>query len=801
MRVISKLSLIGCSALSIAIPAYAQEVSAADRNTASITNEIIVQARRRGEDIQDVPLVVQAVTAQEITKLNIREFKDIQTLVPGLAMAQEANGIQNRTTLRGVAYDVTASGNNGTVEFYMNDAPLSAGILFQSMFDVDQIEVLRGPQGTLRGRASPSGSITVTTRRPNLSEAGGYLIGTLNNIGGWNLNGAINVSIIADKLAVRVAGLVDENEDGRIHSINNPADPYQKNRAIRASVQFDPIDELSLFFSYNNTDRRVLTWDQVESLPGAAVQIDASDRLAVGGVPRLWSQNFSVFNWQSELRLFGQKLNYVGSYSKQRYYSDERNDRGGLFVGFPAAVQDAALHSFVHGDQENHEIRLSSDERIAGIFDYVVGFLDNKLNTPSDLIADSVVFRGPPSPATFVTTVGTPIFRDGQNSERSFFGNVTAHISEMTELSGGIRRIRFSAFSTLCFNAASGPGSLCPPNQNPPGRTYHATIYSASAKHKFTEDLMAYATFGTSWRANGGTNPTLLRNYQSYTPALEALLIPPPEKSKSYEIGIKSDWFDNRLRVNVSAYHQTFKNFQYFVRSPFVAGWADVARTQPLVDPTISGLSTGVPAKVSGVEAELSFNATPNWNIGAVLSYTDSKISNGSVPCNDFFPTDGTPDSVSTIPTFDQIMAATDGAGVAFCTINSRAGLSAPFSATVQSEYSHPLSDRMDGYLRGLLVYNSNSQNDPLNAVDDIKAYATVNLFAGLRDPEGVWDISAYVKNLFDTERVLTRNVAAYNTPYLLGRTPTNAATAYRGISMTPPRELGVTARFSFGSR
>jgi iron complex outermembrane receptor protein len=163
-------ALAGVSLWSLAAPAYAQNAAAEEGTDDEV---IIVQARRRDEAIQDVPMVVQAVTAQELNKLNIREFQDVQTLVPGLSLAQSANGIGVQTTLRGIAFDVNASGNNGTVEFYMNDAPISAGILFQSMFDVAQIEVLRGPQGTLRGRASPSGSITVTTRKPDLSEAGG----------------------------------------------------------------------------------------------------------------------------------------------------------------------------------------------------------------------------------------------------------------------------------------------------------------------------------------------------------------------------------------------------------------------------------------------------------------------------------------------------------------------------------------------------------------------------------------------------------------------------------------------------
>jgi iron complex outermembrane recepter protein len=109
------------------------------------------------------------------------------------------------STVRGVNFDTNSSGSNATVQFYLNDAVISAGFLQQTMFDVGQIEVLRGPQGTLRGIAAPSGSITVTTRRPDLNEFGGYVTGTVNTIGGINANGAVNVPVIKDILAVRVA--------------------------------------------------------------------------------------------------------------------------------------------------------------------------------------------------------------------------------------------------------------------------------------------------------------------------------------------------------------------------------------------------------------------------------------------------------------------------------------------------------------------------------------------------------------------------------------------------------------------
>jgi iron complex outermembrane receptor protein len=172
------------------------------------------------------------------------------------------------------------------------------------------------------------------------------------------------------------------------------------------------------------------------------------------------------------------------------------------------------------------------------------------------------------------------------------------------------------------------------------------------------------------------------------------------------------------------------------------------------------------------------------------------------------------------VPTVAQILAANGGKQVALCDVSYRAGIAAPFGAVVQSEYALPIGSVGDGYLRGLFSYYGNSQNDPGNAFDDIKAYGLLNLFAGVRDPDGGWDVGVYVKNVFDVGRALlvTSNAqtSSYQqlfctpqVPQIAQFCPTgaitfgqNATSTYRGIqSYTPPRELGINVRIAFGSR
>ena len=133
--------------------------------------EVIVTARRREESLQDVPQTVDAVSGDTLAKLSFKRFEDLQGVIPGLTLTSGNDGFTTAATLRGAAYHVQ-TGATPTVEFYLNDTLSGSNVLFQSTFDLGQVEVLRGPQGTLRGRASPSGSITVTTHKPDLDEMG-----------------------------------------------------------------------------------------------------------------------------------------------------------------------------------------------------------------------------------------------------------------------------------------------------------------------------------------------------------------------------------------------------------------------------------------------------------------------------------------------------------------------------------------------------------------------------------------------------------------------------------------------------
>ncbi len=154
--------------------AQAQDAEAAPAAAEEDTgDEIIVTARRVDENLQDVPLTVNVVSGQKLNELNLYNGSDLASVVPGLNFAPTTPGNAPTLGLRGAARGQVGGRLDPTVQTYLNEAPVSDIMVYQTLYDIGQVEVLRGPQGTLRGRPSSSGAITFTTRRPDLTRATG----------------------------------------------------------------------------------------------------------------------------------------------------------------------------------------------------------------------------------------------------------------------------------------------------------------------------------------------------------------------------------------------------------------------------------------------------------------------------------------------------------------------------------------------------------------------------------------------------------------------------------------------------
>lgn len=805
MRLGAKLAYASASLISLSAPAMAQQASDVDGP------DIIVTARRREESKQDVPLVVNAVTGQALDKLAIRDFKDITAVVPGLSLVPNANGIGSASSLRGIKQEVNANGGP-TIQYYLDDAPAASDIVFQTMFDIAQVEVLRGPQGTLRGRATPSGSITLATRKPDLQEPGAYVEGTVGTHAVRNVNFGIGVPVIRDMLAVRVAGVYDHNRGDRVTSINSSIKPFSESESLRASALFQPVDWFKAGFSFTTINRKGAGYDQnisfsevdpaVTSSAGAPNYgvITADDRKSAEYQPRTTDVHFNRYVWNAQVNFAGQSLFYVGSHDSRRYNPITPNDKTGYFPTLTTNLQN----TLTLGSSTTHEVRLQNAERVAGLFDYVVGYFQTKdasetaIKTGSVLayrgqISPGVTFPLPLPPSVNIASIDIPRV---STKEESIFGNLTVHLGEKTDISGGLRRIKYTdPGQNLYVN-----GSLSSAAED---NGFKKTIYSASLRHRFSDNLMAYASTGSS--ASYGAHAIGDFSKAPFSPNEQAHTHTSVETSKSYEIGLKSDWLDKKLLFNVSYYHQSFKNFPYRAATGiYYLNFSDG------VTPSVGQFNfiSAVPVKVDGVEAEMAFNPSRHFSLSASLDWSKSKIGAAERACN-VLPN-------GTIPTVTDLQTGLPaGEHLAVCNVpgGQSANLQAPWNGTVQSEYSHDLTDNAEGFVRGLVSWHGKTQNDPENPYDNIGAYALLNAYAGVRDPNGAWSLTFYGKNLANVHEISTLEATPFNvsqTNVLLqaptyrtpvGTTSSNNISRYGVLTTIVPREFGVTLRVALGSR
>jgi iron complex outermembrane receptor protein len=393
----------------------------------------------------------------------------------------------------------------------------------------------------------------------------------------------------------------------------------------------------------------------------------------------------------------------------------------------------------------------------------------------------------------------------GGTKETSEFINLTAHVGDALEISGGVRHIEYSSHGALIVAGAAVPDAA-------EDSSWTTNIYNGSVKYNFTEDFMTYATVGTSWRPG----ISAVGDFSLGRSALEnSFLVEEPEKSTTYEIGFKASALDKRLRTNMSFYHQKYTNYPY--RSTggvwYIESFFNRALPTPAVDlrASIFNFVAAVPVEVNGVEAQVDFSATPNWDIGAVAAYSKGEIKGGFIPCTDL-NRDGVPDAPGVTPTLLQLQNAVGGVGtvvtqpgigtISGCTVTQSSSSAPRWSAVLQSEYRLPINAELNSFLRGQATFYDSSENDPLNPVDGVSSYALLNVFVGLRDASGAWEVSLYAKNLTNTEERLTRSGSVYTTPLNSGRQSTNflGGDQTQGLILTAPREFGLNLRYAFGS-
>jgi iron complex outermembrane receptor protein len=568
--------------LLLTAPAFAEV--ATDTSTGSLET-VIVTATKREEQLKDVPMGITALTGADLQRLQESQFTDFASQVPGLSL-QALNPAETRLVLRGM--NVGSSG--ATVATVVDDMPFSMsgaqanGAFFGAdvdTFDLNRVEVLKGPQGTLYGATAEGGIIKYVTNAPDPTkfEAQGVLGGQTVSGGQTQgeIKGMINLPFWDNKAALRLTGMT-EGVPGYIDSpvfgtsdINH-GDKY----SLRGSLLVRPVDDLTARFTIQDQQVKMRNTNQVDVVGAAAdpanppanqfQRIDGYSSNAAFPEAQTVHLRYYSLNLQYDMH-FATLTNLTSYGTINNFLYQNLTDinlvpgttygeyLGGAVYGRPIAV-DEAQTMFVH--KLNEELRLASDPgtKIAGHdFDWLVGFFFTRETT---VLTQPVEGRD----LTTFDVLQPPL--GGANipadyKEKAGFLDMTFHFNQAFDIEGGLRYSHTDQESQVQLSCCVlyGPATTYPYENT----SEHSTTWSVAPRWHLDENNMLYARWSTGYRPGGPNLPTpTLPN----PPGFE------PDSTRNYEVGFKSDLLDHKLSLDVSLYDIDWTNVQIvsYVNTP-----------------------------------------------------------------------------------------------------------------------------------------------------------------------------------------------------------------------------------------
>lgn len=609
----SAMALLALSVSPIALAdahaAEAQGEATATPASTSEIGEIVVTAQKRSESLQKVPLAVTAVTSAELERSGIKDLQGVVASVPNLNLGAQLG--MAKIALRGIGLENISSGAEGSIAFHMDGVFLSRTITaLASFYDVQQVEVLRGPQGTLYGRNATGGSININTRQPTF-DTNGYFKLTGGNYGAVTAEGAINGAIVPDTLAVRIA-FQTRNRDGYGKNLFTGNDIDDLNtRAIRGSLLFTPQDRLTIN----------LTADYFREKDHAGgYHIDGAAGFSAPGVPILPRAIALGGTFPTNIR-------DVDNEEDPRNYAQFWGVRGKIAYDLTDDIQISSLTAY-------RKTKNSTYTDLDGTRDHLVTQIQIER---AKQFSEELQISGKSGRLTWL--VGAFYFHEKDNGiqadpfnpGRTFGYDLVGYYASGYLGSGFIKTDALAAFGQASYEVVDNlrltlgaryssekktdhdafafdmvtpyvPGVLSVPQfVLDRSKRFKSFTPKIGLDYQVTPDTLLYASWSKGFKAG--------------TYSLGAL-IPPvdPEKVSAFEAGIKSSLLDRRLRLNLAGFHYDYKNLQI--------GKVIGGTTATLA------LENAATAKIYGLEAEFQARLTDNFEINGNGAWLHAKFKN-----------------------------------------------------------------------------------------------------------------------------------------------------------------------------
>jgi iron complex outermembrane receptor protein len=620
--------------------------------------EIIVTATKRDLNLQDVPQSITAFSTEDIEKMGVRSMNDYVKALPSVSLTATQPG-RNSLVMRGINNESYSYRTDSQVALYLDEQPLTTNSQQVSVRTIDmaRIEALPGPQGTLFGSSSQTGTMRLITNKPNYDGFGGQVEGSYGTTKGgddsYDMAGHLNIPIIDDVLAVR-AVLYNSHDGGYVDNVLGKTLKGNFDNADVVAENYNEYDVLGgrIAALWNITDN----WSGLFSIVGEKTEStgswDTDPELGDHKITRFFDE-FRDDDWYSAAFTLEGDLGFAGltatvthfdrdivyEWDNMAYTQEkDRNYGGGLYYEAYAAGDPnysnyynlglydseytrSSIINDQHQDRDTLEIRLASQsdsklQWMAGAFYekiYDEWYYYTKLpdlmstrawDTAQAYAAYYAYFYDNVQYPLAPTDVGYSNTMERTVEQIAFFGELTYDITEKWNVTGGAR---WAEFERDEFDRYQFPEGLAPAGGHDTNGEYgdkgkdDDTTFKISTQYAFDDDRMGYFLFSQGFRLGGvnsqraASTGQVPRNYE-------------PDYLDNYELGLKSTWLDNTIKFNASLFYMQWSDY-HVDASGFGPWW-------------VQGKANGNDAETKGIEINSSWQATDNlrFEVSAFLA-------------------------------------------------------------------------------------------------------------------------------------------------------------------------------------
>jgi iron complex outermembrane recepter protein len=763
-----KCSVIAAAGLCLAQSAMAQQ-SHADSTQ---LQEVVVTAQKRESAAQNTPISLTAVTGADIQARGLTDLSDLVLSVPGVSIRTSGPGM-TELEMRGVA---SVGGNSPTVGFYYGDTPLTAPsatnegkiVISPTLYDLNRVEVLRGPQGTLYGSGSMGGTIKLVPNPPDpraFDAAGETTIGDTDH-GGFDYaqNAMVNLPFGDGLGAVRIVGSYSHDAGwidriviapgefppptngftvrGNVLAAPVAADYHDVNdvdrAAVRVSALFKPVDGLSITPSmfYQRLSSGGLPY--IDSNPGTDAHYQPFD------IAERYHDDFMLWSLNAKYETQSFELSSTTSYWQRHepliQDTSESWETGLGLTGFTAAQGGIGA---AYADEENPTWQTTEELRLASVGDsrlkWLIGYFYSDFYS-----AWNIVFPSTNGQAIFGSNNLFSYFSPMPILQQSEFGELTYNITDPFALTLGLRHYYYTAPVSLDQFGALTATTVTSTSEKDQG-----FLPKVSLSYQLDKDFLLYTTAAEGFRPGGGTGPVPTSGPLSCEAQLmveygSKSFVPGPVSFNSdhvwsYELGEKLRLADNRVTINGSIYYES---------------WIGVQQVNALSSCGYVYTANAGDAQVKGAELEIEAIVMPELIVSANAGYADAALVSSHLIDAGFNP--GT--SIQQVPRW---------------------------TSSASIEYRHPLANGRTLTARIDNTYVA-SRTDETYSINTLPSYDLANIRTGIEGDR--WSAVLFLNNIAD-KRALLNNIT---------QDAVNLAT-YNRVAVSQPREVGLDFNYRFG--